>query len=98
MTLEMLVPLIMRWLHILSAIVAVGGSFFMFFVLRPATVSVLPEGLRLSLREAVTMRWKRYVHTAIALFLISGLYNYLVITMPQHQDHSAYHMLFGIKF
>ncbi len=98
MTLDMLLPLIMRWIHILSAIIAVGGAFFMYYVLRPSAAAVLPESLGMSLREAITTRWRRVVHTAIALFLISGFYNYLVVMAPQHRDQPLYHMLFGIKF
>src|SRR5262249_3406376 len=32
-----------------------------------------------------------------ALLLLTGFYNYLVVTMPNHKGDSLYHMLIGIK-
>lgn len=93
-----IVPLLMRWLHVLSAIVAVGGAFFMLAVLRPSANAVLPEAQHDALRGAVRGRWQRVVHITILLFLISGFYNYLVLMRPQHVDQPLYHALFGIKF
>ena len=42
-------------------------------------------------------RWRRFVHGGIALLLASGLYNFLVVTMPAHKGDGRYHMLVGIK-
>lgn len=98
MTSDLILPLIMRWAHILSAVVAVGGAVFSLLVLRPAAFAVLPEDLHASLRTAITGRWQRLVHAAIMLFLISGFYNYLAITRFQHIHQPLYHALFGLKF
>lgn len=93
-----LLPLVMRWLHILSAIVSVGGVFFIFFVLRPVANAVLQPEVHAELRNALTRRWQKFVHAAILLFLISGFYNYLAVTRFQHVDQPVYHMVFGLKF
>ena len=98
MTAISIVALCMRWAHILSAIVALGGSIFIRFVLMPSAQSVLDEKTHGELRNAVTRRWMKFVHTCILLFLISGFFNYLVITRHDHQGQAIYHMLFGIKF
>lgn len=93
-----LLPLIMRWAHILSAIVAVGGTFFVRFVLMPAADATLSEEAHSNLRPALMGRWQKVVHTCILLFLVSGLYNYLVITRFEHAGQPLYHALFGTKF
>ena len=93
---DMLVPLIFRWLHIGPAIVLVGGTAFMLFVLHPASMEIA-EAERVKLRAAVIKRWKRFVHAGVGLFLISGLYNYVVVQVPLHRGDGLYHMLMGIK-
>ena len=92
------VALIMRWLHVLAAIVAVGGAIFMRWVLIPSAKSTLDDATHQNLRAEVIGRWKRFVHTAILLFLVSGFYNYLEVTRHAHDGQAIYHMLFGIKF
>lgn len=88
--------LILRWLHVGPAIVLVGGTFFMLFVLHPAS-SVLADDQRQSLRAAVIKRWKMVVHVGVLLFLISGFYNYIVVMAPQHKGDGLYHALMGVK-
>ncbi|MCC6696295.1 MAG: hypothetical protein IT365_11750 [Candidatus Hydrogenedentes bacterium] len=93
-----ILALIMRWAHILSAVTAVGGVFFMRFVLMPSAQAALSQEAHESLRAAILKRWQHVVHTCILLFLVSGFYNYLLITRHLHEDQPIYHMLFGIKF
>ncbi len=63
-----------RWLHVVTACIALGGVFFM--------VAVVPIGLRSLdgvVRDEVGLRFRRVfkivIHTCILLFLISGIYN-----------------------
>lgn len=93
---DLMLPLIMRWIHIGSAITVVGGTVFTLFVLLPAAREILHEE-HLKLRAAVLRRWKWFVHIGIALFLISGLYNYLVVMRPLHKGDGLYHALMGTK-
>jgi uncharacterized membrane protein len=95
---NMAMILAMRWLHILSVVVAVGGVFFMRMILWPAAEAVLTDEQHKALRARVVGRWKFVVHGAIFLLLVSGLYNYLVVTRPLHEGQAIYHALFGIKF
>ena len=90
--------LIMRWLHVLPAIMAVGGAIFMRFVLMPAAAGALDDEAHGKLRAAVIKRWRMIVHLSILLFLISGFYNYLAVTRHQHPDNGLYHAMFGVKF
>ncbi len=92
-----LLAVVSRWIHIGTAIVVVGGTVFLRFVLLPAAEK-LPEDMHQTLRGQVVRTWKIFVHTGIVLFLISGFYNYyLVFAKQQHQGDGLYHALIGIK-
>ena len=85
-----------RWVHIGTAIVVLGGSVFMRFILMPAAAE-LPDAEHEALRERVMARWKRFVMIGIGLFLVSGFYNYLVVALPNHKGDKLYHPLIGTK-
>jgi len=88
--------IIMRWLHLIGAIVAIGGSIFALFVLLPS-ISGLAEDIRSEIYESVRSRFSKLFMFAIAALLISGFYNYLGNEMSNHEGQSAYHILMGIK-
>lgn len=85
-----------RWTHIGTAIVLVGGTCFLRFVLAPAAAQ-LPDEHHAKLKELVMKTWKKFVHGGIALFLASGFYNYLVVQTPLHKGDKLYHPLVGTK-
>ncbi len=85
-----------RWLHVGTAIVLLGGSVFMRFVLMPAAEK-LPTEAHDTLRGHIRAAWKVFVHAGIALLLVTGLYNYLVVMVPAHKGDSLYHALMGTK-
>jgi uncharacterized membrane protein len=85
-----------RWVHIATAIVVLGGTVFVRFVLLPAA-EPLPQAEHDRLRERVMGRWRKFVMAGIALFLLSGFYNYLTVAVPKHHGDKAYHALMGIK-
>ena len=84
-----------RIAHVATAIVLVGGTVFMRFVLMPAAKE-LPEAEHDQLRQRLMARWKRVVHGGIALLLLSGLYNYMQ-QIPKHKGDGLYHALLGTK-
>lgn len=84
-----------RITHVATAIVLVGGTVFMRFVLMPAAKE-LPEAEHDQLRLRLMARWKRVVHGGIALLLLSGLFNYMQ-QVPKHKGDGLYHALLGIK-
>lgn len=92
------VTLLMRWTHILSAIAMMGGAIFVGFILRGAAAEALDPAAREALIAAVRKRWKRAVMLLTTLLLVSGFYNYLMVTRFAHPDEPRYHMMFGIKF
>ena len=87
-----LLDLIARWAHVGAAIVLLGGSTFVRFVLMPAAEK-LPEPEHDLLRAGLMARWKRIVMAGITLLLVTGFYNYL----SREGLPPQYHMLMGVK-
>lgn len=85
-----------RWMHVGTAIVLVGGTVFMRFVLMPSAAS-LSEEEHEKLRAPLIGRWKLFVHIGILLLLVSGLYNYIMVMIPKHRGDGLYHGLLGTK-
>jgi uncharacterized membrane protein len=63
-----------KLIHLLAALIWVGGMFFAYVVLRPAAVEVLEAPQRLRLWNAVFRRFFNWVWAAVATLLVSGLY------------------------
>ncbi|MGH8436872.1 MAG: CopD family protein [Pseudomonas sp.] len=60
-------------LHVLAALIWVGGMFFAWMILRPAAVSVLEAPARLKLWAEVFRRFFVWVWLAVLLLPISGV-------------------------
>lgn len=98
MTSDIVLTVVMRWVHILSAIVAVGGMLFIRVVLMPAVRESLTEEQHAVLRDRVMARWRRIIAVTIGLLLLTGIYNFVVLSVPKGKEASSYHLIFGIKF
>lgn len=61
-------------LHVLAAVVWVGGMFFAYVALRPAAASLLEPQQRLTLWAGVFSRFFPWVFLAIAILLGTGLW------------------------
>ena len=69
--------LVLRWAHILAAVIAVGGLAFARFGLLPALVD-FDEETRAKIHESIRRRWLPWVIGAITVLLASGLANFLL--------------------
>jgi uncharacterized membrane protein len=94
---SVVVASVVRWIHILSAITAVGGMIFLRLILHPAAKAELTEEQHAALRERIMKRWPRVVHVCIGLLILTGLYNFAVVALPIHRGQALYHGLFGVK-
>ena len=92
------VSLISRWLHIMAAATAVGGTVFALLVVLPAAGVLAPDA-REAFHAAARRRWSKIVMGAIAILLVTGLYNFITIkhnyklVLPRWYDP-----IFGLKF
>ncbi len=90
------IAIISRWTHVGTAIVLVGGTFFLRFVLAPVAAQ-FPDADQTRLKSLVMAAWKKFIHVGIVLFLVSGFYNYLIVAAPLHKGDKLYHPLIGTK-
>src|SRR5581483_4322906 len=80
----------MRWIHVASVIVLLGGFVFARFVLAPALDG---EGAPGRLADRIAARFRPILFTVVFTIAGSGLYNY--VTKENYPPH--YHMWMGIK-
>lgn len=64
---------VMLFLHVLAAVVWVGGMFLMHFAVRPAAVALLQPPQRLPLLADILGRFFNWVIVAVVVVLASGL-------------------------
>lgn len=67
----------MRYVHIVSAVVAMGGLTFMLLCLSPTT-RVLDDGFSDSWMKMIRRRFDRVVWLSIAGLVVSGVYNWVL--------------------
>jgi uncharacterized membrane protein len=84
--------IVMRFVHLTSAVVLVGGIVYARFVMIPSAASLAPEA-RTALDEHTSRRFRPMAFAAMACLVLSGIFNYFVKT-----GHSVrYSALFGVK-
>ena len=85
---------LMRWLHIVPAAIAIGGVFFMRIVL-PAGIAGLPDEQRGEVFLRCRRVFKMVIHSCIALLLLSGIINTLRLWDLYKQNAPVMHGLWG---
>jgi hypothetical protein len=95
---------LMRWLHVASAVAAIGSILFVRFALVPALAG-MANGKELY--AALEPKFKKILHSGLGLALLTGFYNYGVVTVAAikrlkatHADLgllSSYHAVMGAK-
>ena len=98
--------LLLRWAHVLAAIVAMGGLVFARFGLLPG-LAELEAAARERVHDRIRKAWLPWVIGAITLLLASGLANFLLFDARVRGENwaegawmrqTSYHALFGAKF
>jgi uncharacterized membrane protein len=89
------VMLLSRILHILAAIILVGGIFYLRTIVTPsiATPNANVDEQFGGRRAA----WAMWVGIATLLLLVTGLWNYMQIIKTNEKMASSYHMIAGLK-
>lgn len=83
-------------LHVLPALIWVGGMFFAWMILRPATVSELDTPARLKLWPEVFRRFFHWVWVAVVVLPLSGI-GLLHLRFPSLESAPAYvHIMMGL--
>ena len=87
---------LVQWIHVLAAIVAVGGLVFLRFVLIPSSEQ-LDAGARLQLLDQVQRRYRPILWACIGLLFITGLYNLGVVVVREGLTVKLYATIFLVK-
>lgn len=90
------IMLLSRVLHLIGAIILVGGLFYVRMVVSPSDVpsAATPADQLLGGRRAT---WAKWVGIATALLLITGIWNYLQVINQHERLLPGYHAVAGIK-
>lgn len=92
-TLHAVLAVSMRWIHITSVVILIGGFVFAKVAVAPALATVASSD-RAALGNRIVANFRTLLFTVLATIFGSGIYNYLSkASFPPH-----YHMLIGIKF
>ncbi len=98
--------LLLRWAHVLAAVIAMGGLVFARFGLLPALTN-FDSATRENIHESIRRRWLPWVIGSITVLLASGLANFLLFSSRVKAENwnegewmrqTGYHALFGAKF
>jgi hypothetical protein len=89
-----IIPLISRWMHILPAVVMVGGAIFTQLVLCPALDGNDAEN---EVKQQIKRKWSKVIMGCALLLLLSGLYNTMVIFGADDKPGGMYHGLLALK-
>ena len=71
---------VVQWVHLLSAVLTIGGVVFLRFVVLPSAES-LEEDTRNTLMGRVLRRFRPLLWTGIGLLLLTGLYNVWLVAV-----------------
>lgn len=70
-----LLDLIVLWTHLFAAIIFVGGSFFIWLVVWPASYEIAnTEAQRSTIVGRIAKRFAYFTHASIAILIASGVY------------------------
>ena len=89
-----MISLISRWLHILPAVVMVGGVIFTQLLLCPSLDDNDPEN---AVKQQVKRKWSKVIMICASLLLLSGFYNTMAIFNAEEKPEGMYHGLLGLK-
>lgn len=91
---ELFLGILFRWLHIIPALLVVGGLFFMRIIL-PFGLDGVEEPKRSELLLRCRRGFKMLVHVCILLLLISGIFNSFRLWTQYNLNPALLHGLWG---
>ena len=94
MDMETILTHLSRWLHILPAIVLVGGTIFINVILQPALDTHEAED---NVKSQIKRKWSKVIMLCAMLLLISGFYNTYRAMTGDEKPGGFYHGLLGLK-
>jgi uncharacterized membrane protein len=91
----LLLVILSRWLHIVSACLVIGGFFFLRLVL-PGSLAILEPDLQTAVLLKTRRTFKMVIHSSILLLLATGLFNSFMGLRTYNLNPPLLHTLLGI--
>jgi hypothetical protein len=91
-----LLPVVFRFLHIISAVTLVGGVLAWVFGFLPALTALSAE-VRQKVENAAAAAWRPLVLSSILGLLVSGTWNFTTNFLHREGLQPAWHPVFGVK-
>lgn len=88
--------LVSRILHILGAIILVGGVFYIRQIISPTSTAPGTAPVD-QLFGGPRSAWAKWVGIATALLIFTGFFNYIMMIKQHERLASSYHMIAGMK-
>src|SRR6476660_2426518 len=96
------INVLMRWIHVASAVAGVGGTLTMRFVILPVLAQIDNGCVAL---DRIRPAFKSLIHSALGLLILTVLYNYVIVAIPAVrklrelgvEKMARYHMVMGTK-
>ena len=93
---QFVLDLVLRWSHILPAIILVGGTLYMVFALYPA-MQAAEFDEKAELKASIRRRWAKVVMICAGLVVLSGLISLTNNAMTYDYPQKYYHGVAGMK-
>lgn len=102
--LNQLIPIVNHWLHLVSAVIWIGGLAFLVLSLTPTLQTVVPKDLVRPVAEGLHRRYNKIVGLILVIILFTGginlhYVNRLLISQTGEgiPHHTKYLMIFFVK-
>jgi len=102
--LNQLVPILVHWLHLLSAVVWIGGLAFLVMAVTPGLKTAVPKELIKPISDVFYRQYKRVVGMLVVVILITGGLNLhyvsegmVMATGEGVASHGKYLIIFFVK-
>ena len=91
--LNQIIPILVHWLHVLSAVVWIGGLAFLVLAVTPALKTAVPKAFIRPISEAFYQNYKRVVGILLVVILFTGGANlhYVSEAMVMQSGESVAH-------
>lgn len=86
-----------HWLHLMAAIIWVGGTLFAAFVLTPIVREDLPPQVRYPLFKKIGQRFSRIGWAAITVLILTGAYKLSLVWSDTEIFKSTFGLMLSIK-
>ena len=88
---------LIQWLHVMAAVIWVGGMIFTSLVLQPVMRKVLPPETRMPIYRDIGTRFKKVQFSGLGILIVTGLYKLWGLRGTPEIFHSSFGTILSVK-